>query len=98
MKKQNGITLISLVISIIVMLILAGVSINAIVGENGVLTKAQNAKLSSEEAARLEELELILLEYNSSEFLGESDGFAAFLADKKADGTIQDYIYLDNLI
>ena len=98
MKKQNGITLIALVISIIVMLILAGVSINAIVGENGVLTKAQNAKLAAEEAAILEELELILFEYNSSEFLGEANGFTSFLADKKADGTIQDYIYLDNLI
>ena len=42
MKKQNGITLIALVISIIVMLILAGVSINAVVGDNGVLSKAQD--------------------------------------------------------
>ena len=43
MKKQNGITLIALVISIIVMLILAGVSINAVVGNNGVLSRAQYA-------------------------------------------------------
>ena len=42
MKKQNGITLIALVISIIIMLILAGVSINAIVGENGIIGKAQD--------------------------------------------------------
>ena len=41
MKKQNGITLIALVISIIVMLILAGISINAVVGDNGILTKTQ---------------------------------------------------------
>lgn len=41
--SANGITLIALVISIIVMLILAGVSINAIVGEDGIITKAKDA-------------------------------------------------------
>ncbi len=40
---QNGITLIALVISIIVMLILAGVSLNATIGDNGIITQAQNA-------------------------------------------------------
>ena len=43
MKKQNGITLIALVITIIVMLILAGISLNATVGENGIITKTRNA-------------------------------------------------------
>ena len=52
--SSKGITLIALVISIIVMLILAGVSINAIVGEDGILSKAQYAKLSSEDAAWFE--------------------------------------------
>ena len=42
--KQSGITLIALVISIIVMLILAGVSLNATIGDNGIITQAQNAK------------------------------------------------------
>ena len=41
--KRNGITLIALVISIIVMLILAGVSLNAVIGDNGIITQAQNA-------------------------------------------------------
>ena len=41
--KQSGITLIALVISIIVMLILAGVSLNATIGDNGIITQAQNA-------------------------------------------------------
>ena len=41
--KENGITLIALVISIIVMLILAGVSLNAVIGDNGIITQAQNA-------------------------------------------------------
>ena len=41
--QRKGITLIALVISIIVMLILAGVSLNAVVGDNGIITQAQNA-------------------------------------------------------
>ena len=42
-KSSSGITLIALVISIIVMLILAGVSLNAVIGDNGIITQAQNA-------------------------------------------------------
>ena len=43
MNQRKGITLIALVISIIVMLILAGVSLNAVIGDNGIITQAQNA-------------------------------------------------------
>ena len=42
-KIDKGITLIALVISIIVMLILAGISLNAVIGDNGIITQAQNA-------------------------------------------------------
>ena len=38
-KKNNGITLIALVITIIVLLILAGVSISMLTGQNGILTR-----------------------------------------------------------
>ena len=41
--RQKGITLIALVITIIVLLILAGVSIATLTGQNGLLTKAQTA-------------------------------------------------------
>ena len=44
--KQKGITLIALVITIIVLLILAGVSIATLTGQNGVLTQANNAKIA----------------------------------------------------
>lgn len=43
MKNQNGVTLIALVITIIVLLILAGVSIAMLTGDNGLLTKARKA-------------------------------------------------------
>lgn len=43
MKKSEGITLIALVITIIVLLILAGISIATLTGDNGVLKKANTA-------------------------------------------------------
>ena len=58
MKKENGITLIALVITIIVLLILAGVSIAMLTGENGILTQAQNAKNRTEEAEAQERKDL----------------------------------------
>lgn len=47
MKNQKGITLIALVITIIVLLILAGVSIAMLTGQNGILTQANSAKTES---------------------------------------------------
>ena len=54
-RKNNGITLIALVITIIVLLILAGVSIAMLTGQNGILTQAQNAKNATEQAQKQEE-------------------------------------------
>lgn len=42
-KKENGITLVALVVTIIVLLILAGVAISLTIGNNGLFTRAQNA-------------------------------------------------------
>lgn len=58
MKKENGITLIALVITIIVLLILAGVSIAMLTGDNGILNKATDASqktlaAEAEEAIKL---------------------------------------------
>ena len=58
MKNQNGITLIALVITIIVLLILAGISIAMLTGDNGILKKANDAttatgKAEAEEAVKL---------------------------------------------
>ena len=55
LKKEKGITLIALVITIIVLLILAGVSIATLTGDNGILTKASEAKEKTEAASRKEQ-------------------------------------------
>lgn len=47
MRNQKAITLVALVITIIVMLILAGVSISMVTGDNGVLTKAQEGAIKT---------------------------------------------------
>ena len=61
--KQSGITLIALVISIIVMLILAGVSLNATIGDNGIITQAQNATYMQSIAALEEYLQTEYVKY-----------------------------------
>ena len=51
MKNNKGITLVALVVTIVVLLILAGVSINLVLGNNGIIAKAQEAKTKSAEAS-----------------------------------------------
>ena len=58
MRKQKGITIISLVVTIIILIILAGVSINLVLGENGIITKAKEAKTKTEQATLNEEIAL----------------------------------------
>ena len=57
-KKQTGITLIALVITIIVLLILAGVSIATLTGNNGILTQANTAKENNKVATAKEKVQL----------------------------------------
>lgn len=62
MKNTKGITLVALVITIIVLLILAGVTITTLIGDNGLITKAKDAKIATEIADIKEELELAILD------------------------------------
>ena len=57
-KKNNGITLIALVITIIVLLILAGVTIATLTGENGILTRASEASEQTKKANIEEQVKL----------------------------------------
>ena len=58
LENRNGITLIALVITIIVLLILAGITVSMITNQDGILNKAINAKKASEEATKREERQL----------------------------------------
>ena len=60
-RKNNGITLIALVITIIVLLILAGVTIATLTGENGILTRASEAAERTEKANVIEQAQTDIL-------------------------------------
>ena len=62
MKNNKGITLVALVVTIVVLLILAGVSINSVLGENGIITKAKDAAEKTAAAQEKEMIERNLLE------------------------------------
>lgn len=59
---KKGITLIALVITMIVLLILAGITIATLTGENGILTRAQQAKNETEQAEVIEKIKMAIAE------------------------------------
>ena len=58
MKNQKGITLIALVVTIVVLLILAGTAIAMLQGENGIITQAQNANYANTEGEIFDKVRL----------------------------------------
>ncbi len=64
---NKGITLIALVITIIVLLILAGIAIATLTGENGILNKANQASEETLKAQIKEEIELAIIEIQAEE-------------------------------
>ena len=97
MNKNKGITLIALVITIIVLLILAGVAISMLSGENGILRKAAEAKTKTEQAQKEEEA--ILTDYEIDGYFIEKGyqykcryGFITGIAveERKVTDTVKD--------
>ena len=60
-KKEKGITLIALVITIIVLIILAGVTIVMLTGDNGILTKARTAQTTNDEETAKEQIKIAVM-------------------------------------
>ena len=79
--KQTGITLVALVVTIVVLLILAGVSINLVLGENGLITQAKEAKRKTEEATQNETMQID----NASDYIAQTVGKMA------SEITVDDY-------
>ena len=103
LRKSKGITLIALVITIIVLLILAGVAISMLSGENGILKKAAEAKTKTEEAQTNEAGALQGLEYLLKKNTGErcwqyktdSNGGKTIVTDGTVELPIGTYINYD---
>ncbi len=81
MEKNTGITMISLVVTIIVLIILAGVSMSMIVGDNGIITQAQNAKKKTEEAQAREKLDIALMELQTEKYMNANYNAEQFVTD-----------------
>ena len=95
-KEIKGITLITLAITIVVLIILAGVSINAVIGDDGIIKKAQNSANLTKEAEVKEAINRTILEfYLTNDYETLEDFLKAKVTEgkidsvtKNADGTL----------
>ena len=85
MLKNKGITLIALVITIVVLSILAGVSINTVVGDDGIIQKAKEAAETTRRASAEEEMNRLVLEY---QLASKDETLESFLQEKVTEGRI----------
>ena len=84
-KSNTGITLITLVITIVVLSILAGVSINTVVGDDGIIQKAKEAAETTRRASAEEEMNRLVLEY---QLASNDETLESFLQEKVTEGRI----------
>ncbi len=88
-KENKGVTLIALAVTIIIMLILAGVTISALTGNSGITTNAKKARDAQKNAQTLESLQLMFMDYN----IGEKDEetISQYLESKVRSGDIDEF-------
>ena len=85
LKNKKGITLIALVVTVVVLIILAGVSINAVLGDNGIIKKANQAASVTKEAEVKEAINRTILEFYLT---NDYETLEDFLKAKAEDGSI----------
>ena len=96
LNNKKGITLIALVVTVVVLIILAGVSINAVLGDNGIIKKANQAASVTKEAEVKEAINRTILEfYLTNDYETLEDFLKAKVTEgkidsvtKNADGTL----------
>ena len=82
-KNAKGITLISLVVTIIILLILAGVTIATLMGDNGLINRTKDAKIATEIASIKEEIQ--------TDILGEQGENQGKISDNTLKGILEKY-------
>ena len=85
LDNKKGITLIALVVTVVVLIILAGVSINAVLGNNGIIKKANQAASVTKEAEVKEAINRTILEFYLT---NDYETLEDFLKAKAEDGSI----------
>ena len=91
-KKNSGITLIALVVTIVILLILAGISIGALTGDNGIIDQAHTAKEDTEIASWEEQIDLAIIDAENKHRNPTLDDVKEEL---KNQGIIDDYSQVD---
>ena len=101
---ERGITLLALIITVVIMLILAAVTINVTLGDGGLVQQARLAAERTQEAAKTEQEQLDELQKELANILAENEGPApipdtetqvANYADVDGNGTVDGIIYAD---
>ena len=85
LNNKKGITLIALVVTVVVLIILAGVSINAVIGDDGIIKKAQNSANLTKEAEVKEAINRTILEFYLTD---DYETLEDFLNAKVSEGKI----------
>lgn len=97
-KKSNaGITLIALVVTIVVLLILAGVSLNLVIGQNGIINKASEAKEKTELATLNEQNGMNNMYDEIEEILNRKKSSFKIIVDDNGTERIYNYETLDEI-
>ena len=107
-KKQNfasGITLIALVVTIVVLLILAGITITFVLGDDGIINFARKATIQTEQASILEQLRINVLDKDMKDVIGEKTGSyveylkqSSFITEETIDNTKYYVVNVENII
>ena len=91
LRNKKGITLIALVVTIVVLLILAGVTISLLLDENGIITKSKDARNANRAGAIKEEITLWKADkFAADNGAGSHESMDDFLARLKTRGLISD--------
>ena len=91
-EKNNGITLIALVITIVVLIILAGISISVILGENGLVAKAKRAAVQTEEANANDEMSMYMASLRIDKDAGSGQRLAEYLSSNIGNDGLEDFL------
>ena len=92
LEKKSGITLIALVVTIVILLILASISIGALTGDNGIIDEAHTAKEDTEIASWEEQIDLAIIDAENKHRTPTLDDVKEELKNK---GIINDYSQVD---
>ena len=95
-RKEKGITLIALVITVVILIILATISINFVFGENGLVARAEQATQLAEEARATEDMGMYLASIQMEETQNENFRLADYLSNNIGNAGLEDFINQGN--